>query len=103
MWSGAVVSVVTVPVRRATEADAQRIGEVLADAFGDYPWTRWTIDARDHRRRIADLQRLSLERVGLPFGQVWVATLDDAIEAAAVWMHSASNVPAEVLTAMEDE
>jgi hypothetical protein len=44
-----------------------------------------------------------VERVGLPFGEVWVASVDGAIEAAAVWMHSARQVPVGTLTVMEDE
>src|SRR5712691_10176281 len=35
----------SIAVRRAVAADAD--AAVLADAFADYPWTRWTVDG-DH-------------------------------------------------------
>jgi predicted N-acetyltransferase YhbS len=90
-------------VRRATSSDVEDIARVLADAFSDYPWTRWTVDGRDHGQRIAALQRLALERIGLPYGQVWVACVDDRIEAAAVWMDSRTPLPSSAWEAMAHE
>lgn len=75
-------------VRRAGIGDLDGIAQVLADAFSDYAWTRWTVDASDHRRRIEGLQRLALEHLGIPFGQVWVACTANTIEAAAIWTDS---------------
>lgn len=75
-------------VRRATIEDLDEIALVLADAFSDYPWTRWTIDAREHRTRVEGLQRLALQHIGFPHGQVWVAHAAGAIEAAAIWTDS---------------
>lgn len=60
-------------VRRAGTADVDAACAVLAGAFSDYAWTRWTVDGRDHEHRIEGLQRLFIERVGLPDGgpHVW--------------------------------
>jgi len=82
-----------VEVRRATVPDLDAAAAVLGAAFADYPWTRWTVDARDHVWRITALQRLALERYGLAFGEVWLATVDDAITSVAVWMDSAATIP----------
>jgi len=76
---------------------------VLGDAFADYPATRWTVDRRDHRARVTGLQRLSLERLGLAFGEVWVAEADGAIVSVAVWMDSRVEIPQRVWWAMADE
>ena len=83
-----------IEVRRATVDDLDRSAEVLGLAFADYAWTRWTVDPDDHVERITGLQRLALENLGLPFGQVWLATVDGIIESVAVWMDSAIPVPA---------
>ena len=84
-------------VRRAGTADIDAACAVLADAFSDYAWTRWTVDGRDHGRRIEGLQRLFIERVGLPYGEVWIA-LDEhgLVASAAVWMLPESVVPESV-------
>ncbi len=90
-------------VRRATAADLDRVAAVLGDAFSDSPWTRWTVDARDHRHRIERLQRLALEHVGLPFGEIWAAELGGSLEAAAVWMDSRAPVPDRAWSDMAEE
>lgn len=90
-------------VRRARVKDLDEVARVLAEAFSDYPWTRWTIDARDHRQRIEGLQRLTLERVGLPHGHVWIADVEGTIEAAAIWMDSRTPPPERVWTDMARE
>lgn len=77
-----------VVVRRATEVDLDGAASTLADAFADYAWTRWTVDADDHHRRIEALQRLSLEIFGLLFGEVWVAEVDREITSVAAWNDS---------------
>src|SRR6516225_4503597 len=46
-------------VRRAVAADLDAAAAVLADAFADYPWTRWTVDSRRHIERVEGLQRLA--------------------------------------------
>ncbi len=40
----------TLHVRAAALDDVPAAAEALADAFADYPWTRWTVDADGHRR-----------------------------------------------------
>jgi ribosomal protein S18 acetylase RimI-like enzyme len=79
------------------------VAAVLADAFSDYPWTRWTVDGRDHEQRIERLQRLALEHVGLPYGEVWVLERGGSIEAAAVWMDSRAQVPSAAWADMAEE
>jgi GNAT superfamily N-acetyltransferase len=60
-------------VERAAAADVAGIADALAAAFSDYAWTRWIVDARDHTARLRRLQELTAGRVGVPFGEVWVA------------------------------
>jgi ribosomal protein S18 acetylase RimI-like enzyme len=85
-------------VRRARIGDVDEIADLLAEAFSDYPWTRWTVDEDDHRARIRSLQRVAMTELALPYGQVWV-TLDALgdIASAAVWMDPGPPVPSEVL------
>ncbi|WP_051854461.1 GNAT family N-acetyltransferase [Streptomyces sp. NRRL B-1347] len=45
----------------------------MGRAFADYPWTRHTVAADDHIRRVEGLQELFLTRIGLDHGRVWVA------------------------------
>lgn len=92
-----------VQVRRAEGHELGEIARVLADAFSDYPWTRWTVDARDHRTRIEGLQRLVLEHVGFAHGEVWVATVAGTIAAAEIWTDSRRPPPDDVWTAMAAE
>ncbi len=84
-------------MRRAVAADIGPAADVLASAFHDSPWTRWTVDAVDHVQRIRALQHLSLRTMSLPFGQVWLAEVDGVVESVAAWMDSAIEVPAAVL------
>jgi GNAT superfamily N-acetyltransferase len=90
-----------VVVRRAAEEDAEAVSRVLADAFYDYPWTTWTIDASDHLARVAGLQRLAFTELVLPFGEAWVAVEDDHIVSAAMWMRPDRPVPESAWHAME--
>ena len=76
---------------------------VLGAAFADYPATRWTVDHRDHMTRVTGLQRLSLDRLGLAFGQAWVAEVDGALASVAVWMDSRVAIADAVWAAMVDE
>jgi hypothetical protein len=82
--------VVRIETRRAGPSDLDRAAFVLGEAFADYPWTRWTVDSRDHEARVTGLQRLTLEHVGLAVGDVWVTTVDDVIESVAIWTDSAT-------------
>jgi GNAT superfamily N-acetyltransferase len=86
--------------RRAGSADVDAASVALADAFADYAWTRWTVDSREHVARIEALQRLMIERIALPYGEVWVAEDEGGrISSVAVWMLPASSVPEPVLEA----
>ena len=58
----------SVGVRRAADCDVDEASAVLADAFADYPWTRWTVESHRHRERVEGLQRLSMDRIALPYG-----------------------------------
>ncbi|MCU1399248.1 MAG: GCN5-related N-acetyltransferase [Acidimicrobiales bacterium] len=89
-------SAVAIVVRRATVDDVDRSAAVLGLAFADYAWTRWTVDADDHVRRVTGLQRLALQAYGLAFGQVWLAVVDGVAESVAVWMDSAVDIPSDV-------
>lgn len=72
----------TTAVRPAEPDDVAPAARVLARAFADYPFLRHTVDARDHLRRIEELQRLYLEEIGMRHGRVWVT---DDVSAVAVW------------------
>ncbi len=85
-----------VQTRRAGPADLDRASEVLGEAFADYAWTRWTVDADDHVERITMLQRVALQHYGMAFGQVWVSGVADRVESVAIWMDSAVGVPPTV-------
>ncbi|TDC93884.1 GNAT family N-acetyltransferase [Actinomadura sp. 7K507] len=84
--------------RLAGPADLPAIADTLADAFADYPWTRWTVAADDHPRRLRALQLYFTERVGLPYGRVWTAGGNAAV---AVWTTPGTDVPPEVFTNSE--
>ncbi len=92
---------VVIETRRAGFDDLGRASEVLGEAFADYPWTRWTVDSDDHQARITRLRLLALENLGMPFGEVWLSTVDGTIQSVAVWMDSAVAVPSSVFHAME--
>jgi GNAT superfamily N-acetyltransferase len=89
--------VAAVRVRRADRSDIDNAAAVLADAFADYAWTRFTVDADDHTARIYGLQRLVIERLALPYGEVWVAEdAGGAIASVAIWMLPDSTIPGAV-------
>ncbi|WP_410651053.1 GNAT family N-acetyltransferase [Amycolatopsis sp. cmx-4-54] len=72
-------------IRPGEPGDIDSAADVLAAAFADYAWTRHTVAADDHVRRVRDLQRLFVDRIGLPCGRVWVADGPEGVVAAAVW------------------
>ncbi len=75
------------------------IARVLGDAFADYAWTGWTVDAENHAGRLLALHTTLLGALAIPYGQVDVAvTAGGAIIAAAVWMRSDAAVPPDVWT-----
>jgi GNAT superfamily N-acetyltransferase len=84
-------------VRRAVRGDVDAAAAVLADAFADYPWTQWTVESRGHAQRVEGLQRLSMDQIALPYGEIWVACDDGGtVMSVAVWMLPHSAVPAAV-------
>ncbi|MGY1636939.1 GNAT family N-acetyltransferase [Geodermatophilus sp. SYSU D00742] len=85
----------TLHLRPATAGDAPAAAAVLADAFTDYPWTRWTVAADDHTRRLTALQQLYLTAVAVPYGHVDLGHTDGALVTVAVWLPSTA-VPERV-------
>src|ERR1022692_4504226 len=83
--------------RKAVDADAPAVAAMLAEAFEVYPWTRWTVDAAGHPARLEALQRLAIERLAMPYGEVWlIGPTPNDVHSAAVWM-SPAPVPAAVI------
>lgn len=89
-------------VRRGGALDLDRAAELLGLAFADYPWTRWCVDGDDHVARITELQRISLEVVGLPLGLVWLGEIDDAITTVAVWSDSRARLDRSLFIELAD-
>lgn len=85
-----------IETRPATVADLHRAAEVLGEAFADYAWTRWTVDADDHERRVTELQRTALQHLGLVYGRVWVSSVGGRVHSVSVRMDSAVVVPSRV-------
>lgn len=72
-----------VAIRPAMPDDVAAAANTLGMAFADYPFTRHTVDERDHQHRVQSLQRLFLSAVGMRRGRVWIS--EDA-SAVAVWL-----------------
>ncbi|GAB2464476.1 GNAT family N-acetyltransferase [Streptosporangium sandarakinum] len=93
--------------RRIGPGETAEAAAVLARAFDGYAWTSWTVAADRHRERLAGLFRLTVEEVGLPYGEAWAADGDDGrMAAVAVWLRPDRPVPGEVwqgLAAREEE
>ena len=58
-------------LEHASPAEIAALSAVLAEAFADYAWTRWTVDSERREARIGAIQRLYLEHLALPHGEVW--------------------------------
>lgn len=69
-------------IRPATVRDVGKATATLGRAFADYPFTRYTVDGRDHEERVRALQGLFLTEIGMRCGTVWVS---DDVDAVAVW------------------
>lgn len=72
-------------VRTASASDIAAAADTLALAFRDYPFTRHTLGADDHERRLIENQTLFLSEIGIPHGRVWVIDGPDGLDAVAVW------------------
>ena len=57
----------------AAPSDVRAAADVLAVAFADYPWTAWTVPAENHADRLRGLFDVTVRRVGVPFGETWLA------------------------------
>ncbi len=73
-------------IRPATEADADAVGEVLAEAFDDYPWIRWAFGEGRRRERLRALYRLNAGIAGAERRATWIAEQDGVVVAAASWV-----------------
>lgn len=89
-------------VRQAVAGDADGVADLLARAFADYEWTRWTVAADDHFGRVKALQRMACVDLSMPYGEVWVASdaVSGPIVSAAMWMRPAVVVPDDVWAAL---
>lgn len=47
-------------IRRATSSDLPAAAAVLAEAFDQYPWTRWCLPADNYAERLTELQEIYL-------------------------------------------
>ena len=63
----------------ASPAEIGALSAVLAEAFVDYAWTRWTVDSERREARIGAIQRLYLEHLALPHGEVWTSADRSAV------------------------
>ncbi|NED99786.1 GNAT family N-acetyltransferase [Phytoactinopolyspora halotolerans] len=69
-------------MRLAEPVDVGALAQTLTRAFADYSFTRHVISADDHLHRLEKFNRLFVERIGIPYGRVWMT--DDAA-AVSVW------------------
>ena len=87
-------------VRRARLDDIDETSAVLALAFADYPWTRWTVDDKDHLARIRSLQRLVMVELAFPYGEIWISLQGGSIVSVSVWMKPRPPVPAGIVASV---
>ncbi|TJZ77967.1 GNAT family N-acetyltransferase [Rhodococcus oryzae] len=59
-------------IRPLVADDLDRAASVLGEAFADYPWTTWCVQADSHEQRVAELQRLYLEHMAVPHGLAYI-------------------------------
>jgi ribosomal protein S18 acetylase RimI-like enzyme len=62
------------------------VGDVLAEAFHDYPWTTWALGEQDRAERLRKLYRLEAGLSGAETGGTWLAEHDGRVVAAASWI-----------------
>jgi ribosomal protein S18 acetylase RimI-like enzyme len=60
-------------IERGTLSDADAIATALADAFTNYPFTDWMVPADNREGRLRGLFSLTVGRVGIPYGDTFVA------------------------------
>ncbi len=88
-------------VRTATMQDVPQVADVLADAFADNPWTRWTVASDNHTDRIRALHSAFLTTLAIPHGLVHVTEIDGVIAAAATWIRTDAPVPPKVWSTLQ--
>ncbi|MBF4995371.1 GNAT family N-acetyltransferase [Arthrobacter gandavensis] len=66
-------------LEHASAAEISALSAVLAEAFADYAWTRWTVDRERREARIGAIQRFYLEHLALPHGEVWTNRARSAV------------------------
>ncbi len=86
----------TLHLRTATMQDVPQAAQVLADAFADNPWTRWTVASDNHSDRLLALHATFLTTLAIPYGRVDLTEVDGAVAAAAVWIRADAPVPETV-------
>jgi len=85
----------TLEVRRGRANDITLAAQVLADAFQDFPWMRWTVAEDRHTDRIESLQQLALAELVIPHGEAWIGFVDGEMVSVAGWMLPDVKVPPE--------
>jgi ribosomal protein S18 acetylase RimI-like enzyme len=73
-------------IRLARAEDATAVGDVLAEAFLDYPWTTWALGEHDRAERLRRLYRLEAGLSGAETGGTWLAEDGGRVVAAASWI-----------------
>ena len=72
-----------VTVRKAAKPDIPQLKSVIARAFDDDPLVNWMVSQDKRRaRRVYDVMAIALERMLMPFGEVYST---DGIHGAALW------------------
>ncbi|MGW9404799.1 GNAT family N-acetyltransferase [Arthrobacter sp. NPDC055585] len=66
-------------LEQASAAQIAGLSAVLGEAFADYAWTRWTVDNERREARIGAIQRIYLEHLALPHGEVWTNAVFTAV------------------------
>lgn len=69
-------------IRPATVTEAATVGDVLAEAFDDYPWIRWAFGEDRRRERLNALYRLQAGLAGAELRGTWLAEEDGEVVAA---------------------
>jgi GNAT superfamily N-acetyltransferase len=97
----------TADIRLATPADADVVGDALADAFADYVWTRWVIGPEvpddERRARLAALYRLEAGLAGAETKATWLAEDDGEVLAVASWVRPGARLSEETIALLDRE
>jgi ribosomal protein S18 acetylase RimI-like enzyme len=86
-----------IETRMATADDLDFASDVLTSAFTKDPWMRWTVDSDGYERRVKKLFLITLEEIGLPFGEIWLSQAEDGMHSVAVWRDCDIRLPSTTL------